>query len=286
MEKIAGRYTKELFYEANNFSRQYYVKLKQSNHKKEILEQEVISVVKKAREKHKNMGSRSLYYHLKIRHIGINKFEKIISDNNLQLKKKRRRIITTDGYKDARDVNLISGLTLTDINQAISGDITYFIITGKTYYIYTLKDLYSKRILGLYGSDNMLAVSALQALIQAVKFRGNALNNCIHHTDKGVQYRSALYRAMLGKEGRKMRVSIAENCLENGMAEQLNGVLKTDYLEDNVKNVKDLNRQLRKIKKLINEERPVKALKYKTPVEFENWLENTTFRPKIKLYEF
>ena len=81
-------------------------------------------------------------------------------------------------------------------------------------------------------------------------------------------------------------MSIAENCLQNGMSEQLNGVLKNDYIIKDIKNVADLNKQLKEIKRIINEERPVKELNYKTPVEFEKWLQTTDNPPKIKLYDF
>ncbi len=37
---------------------------------------------------------------------------------------------------------------------------------------------------------------------------------------------------------------------------------------------------------MINEEKPVKELNYKTPVEFEKWLDTTNDPPKLKLYDF
>ena len=99
------------------------------------------------------MGSRVMYYQLKIDHIGINKFEKIVAEQGLTIKIKRKRIITTDGFYEKSDTNLINGLVLNNINQVIAGDITYLILDNKTYYIFTLKDMYSKRIIGLYGSE-------------------------------------------------------------------------------------------------------------------------------------
>jgi putative transposase len=230
------------------------------------------------------MGSRTMYHQLKIDYIGINKFEKIVSKNGLTIQQKRKRIITTDGFYEKCDTNLINGLTLTRINQVIAGDITYLILKDKTFYIFTLKDMYSKRIIGLYGSDNMLAMNAIITLKQAIKLRGAEINNCIHHSDAGSQYKSKAYKSMLVNN--KIAMSIAENCLQNGMSEQLNGVLKNDYIIKDIKNVADLNKQLKEIKRLINEEKPVKELNYKTPVEFEKWLDTTNNPPKIKLYDF
>lgn len=248
------------------------------------MEKSIISKVQKARKKHKNMGARLLYYHLNIKEIGINKFEKIVSNYGLSVKIKRKRIITTDGLYEKSDKNLINGMRLENINQVIAGDITYLILKETTYYIFTLKDMYSKRIIGLYGSDNMKAINAMNTLKQAVRLRGKTIKECIHHTDAGSQYKSNIYKKML--KDNEMKMSIAENCLQNGMAEQLNGVLKNDYLPKNVKDVKDLNKQLEEIKRLINEQKPVKELGYRTPVAFEKWIQTANERPVVDLFDF
>jgi putative transposase len=230
------------------------------------------------------MGSRVMYHQLKIDHIGINKFEKIVSEQGLTIKTKRRRIVTTDGFYEKSDTNLINGLVLNNINQVIAGVITYLILNDKTYYIFTLKDMYSKRIIGLYGSDSMMATNAIITLKQAIKLRGKSISNCIHHSDAGSQYKSKAYKNTLNKN--QIKMSIAENCLQNGMAEQLNGILKNDYIVKNIKNVNDLNKQLIEIKRLINEEKPVKELQYKTPIEFEQWIGNTSNTIEMELYDF
>ncbi|WP_243389480.1 IS3 family transposase [Flavobacterium branchiophilum] len=281
---MAERFSKEEFFRANGFSRQFLYKKKKSSIKREEIEESTILKVKEVRKKHRRMGSRTMYHQLKIDYMGINKFEKIVSKNGLTIQQKRKRIITTDGFYEKCDTNLINGLTLNNINQVIAGDITYLILKDKTYYIFTLKDMYSKRIIGLYGSDNMLAMNAIMTLKQAIKLRGVEINNCIHHSDAGSQYKSNEYKNMLIKH--QIKMSKAENCLQNGMSEQLNGVLKNDYIIKDIKNLADLNKQLKEIKRLFNEERPVKELNYKTPVEFEKWLHTTNNPPKMKLYDF
>lgn len=230
------------------------------------------------------MGSRVMFYKLKIKEVGVNKFEKIVSESGLSLVKRRKRIVTTNGVYEKSDINLINGKQLNNINQVIAGDITYLILNDKNYYIFTLKDMYSKRIVGLYGSNSMLAINALNTFKQARKLRGDTIKDCIHHSDAGSQYKSKLYKKALTKM--KMPMSIAENCLQNGMAEQLNGVLKNDYLDREIKDVKTLNKELERVKYLINYERPVKELGYRTPAEFEDWLHSQETTPVIKLYDF
>lgn len=80
--------------------------------------------------------------------------------------------------------------------------------------------------------ENMYAVNALKLLTELSKLRGDNIFGCIHHTDGGSQYKAHIYKKMLNKL--KMKQSIAENCLQNGMAEQLNGLIKNGYLFDKI----------------------------------------------------
>ncbi|MDD2635727.1 MAG: DDE-type integrase/transposase/recombinase [Bacteroidales bacterium] len=253
---------------------------------KDCIENSIIDVILNERKTYKRLGGRRMFFKLNVKTVGINKFEKIMSANNLGVKIRKRRIKTTQGVHEETDRNLINGLELNDINQVIAGDITYLILANKTFYIYTLKDMYSKRIIGLHASNNLFAISALIALIQGCKLRRKSIYNCIHHTDAGSQYKSKIYRKKI--KDNKLRQSIAENCLENGMAEQLNGMIKNDYLPDKIKSVEELNRVLVKIKNALNNEIPIKALGYKTPVQFEDKIKNIPKdqRLVIKLHDF
>lgn len=209
-----------------------------------------------------------------------------MSDLGLAQKQKKKWIKTTISVKHQYP-NLINGIELSEINYVVAGDITYYHTGGQQYYIFTLKDLYSKRVLGLYGSKNMYAECALEAFKQMRKERREDLRGMIHHTDAGSQYLSKIYKAELAKNG--IQISVAKNCLENGSAEQLNGVIKNDYLDSyDIRNENKLNKVLQEIKRLINEEKPVELLDYRTPIEFEKYIEGLSKgnRPKVKLYDF
>jgi len=236
------------------------------------------------------MGSRPLYYAARISEIGsvgITKFERMLSELRLVQEAKKKWVRTTIPVKHQYP-NLINGKQLSSINEVVSGDITYYYSGIDLYYVFTLKDMYSKRVLGLRGSKHMRKESALEVLDQMLALRrGDDIEGMIHHTDAGSQYLSFLYKEEL--IANKIQISIAKNCLENGSAEQLNGVIKNDYLINyEIKNEKHLNKVLQEIKKLINEERPVAALGYRTPVEFENYIKNLSKeqRPKVDLYDF
>jgi len=280
----------EQIYEAVGISRQAYYKGKKKSKEKEETQAMVVQKVEQVRLKHKKMGSRLLYTAAQISEIkgvGITKFEKLMSELNLVQKLNRKWVITTIPVKHQYP-NLINGLVLQSPSKVVVGDITYYHTEGNRYYIFTLKDMYSKRVLGLYGSDNMKKEIALAALAQMFEVRSEEeLAGLIHHTDAGTQYLSNAYKEELRKK--RIQISVAKNCLQNGAAEQLNGVVKNDYLDNYViKNTRELNKALEEIKDLINREKPVAALKYKTPIEFEEYILGISEekRPKVELYNF
>lgn len=259
--------------QVTGISRQAYHKHFKREQEKDFATAQLVDEVAHARTTldYRKMGARPLYYALGINKVGINKFEQLLSSHGLNVVVKRNLKKTTNGLRWEEDINKIKNTSIADINKVILGDITYLPVQGTFYYIYTLKDAYSKRIVGLYGASTLEAVNAEKCLKQAIRLRGaKALKGCIHHSDAGIQYKSNLYR----KRAKYLNWSIAANCLENGMAEQLNFILKDHFLEgEKIKNVKQLNILLNKIKKIINEKRPVKQLGYKTPVAFEKAIE-------------
>ena len=217
-----------MLYKIAGFSRQGFFKQSKRVQINIDLDKSIMDKVVKVRVRHKRMGSRQIHYTAAITEIGITKFEQWMSRQNMTVPIRKRRIITTQSGTDPKLPNLINGLELNDINQVIAGDITYYQVREKLYYIFTLKDMYSKRIVGLYGNDNMKAENALKALNQMLKLRAKEnVTSMIHHTDGGGQYKALKYIASLEKS--KILRSMAGNCLENGLAEQLNGVLKNDY---------------------------------------------------------
>lgn len=271
---MKGLYFQKELFEVAGISKQAFYQHQHQLGRKKHTEQQILQIIRDARSQweYRKMGSRPLYYALGIDQVGINRFEKLISVNGLGVGVKHKWIRTTESYYDQDDKNFIKGLQIRDINRVILGDITYFFVADQLYYIFTLKDAYSKMIVGLYGSQTMKATSARACLLQAIKLRGaKNLVDCIHHTDGGKQYKSKLYRSTASY----LKWSIAANCLENGMAEQLNFILKNHYLaEQKIKNVKQLNYILRKVKQFLNEEVPVKNLKYRTPVAFEHYIQS------------
>lgn len=231
-------------------------------------------------------GSRSLYFNLNIKEVfgvGINQFEQKMAELSLTLRPLRTRVVTTQSSIQSWNYsNLTQGLEVDGINQVVVGDLTYVIVDVHRYYLFCLTDVYSARIVGWSLATDMKADKAIEALRMFMSVRGKpVLKNCIHHTDGGGQYFSKVYLNLLNDLG--MQISRAENCLENGHAEQKNGFIK-HHLLPNVKGktLISVQRQVAKLIDYYNNHRKQEGLGWLSPKAFEEGL----IRRNLKLHNF
>lgn len=241
-------------------------------------------------DKDRRAGARSLYYNLAIKKkydLGVNKFEHLLSKYGLNVVPLKVQVVTTQSSLQSWNYdNLLNGLTINNINQAVVGDITYINIGKIVYYLFCLTDIYSARIVGYCCSKRMRSIEAKQALDQWIKLRKTkVLKDCIHHTDGGKQYFSKLYLQTTKPLG--IRTSVASNCLENGYAEQRNALLKYHLIPTIDTSSEHLFlKELKRVFYFYNHKRKQKALNWKTPVEYEQYIMGLPQTPKKQLYHF
>jgi hypothetical protein len=228
-------------------------------------------LIEQIRKDHPTMNSVAMYYKINPVSIGRDRFLRICKEYGFTTKRKTSGRRTTDSTGVIRFPNLLEGLKLNRINQAFSSDITYYEISGCYYYITFVMDCYSRRILGWNVSSRLLTEhTTLPALKQAIKTRkGSIREGVIFHSDGGGQYYDKNFLKLTSKHG--FANSMCEYAYENGKAERLNGVIKNNYLKyARINTLEDLIREVDLAVKKYNHEKPHKALKYLTPVEFEN----------------
>lgn len=265
-------------------SRQAYYKRLQMRSTKEDLYQSLEQKVQQNRGVKSRAGLRSIFYKEGLSSLlGVNQFEQEMSSRGYALKPYKSFIKTTDssGHYNKFD-NLISGIEINNENRVIVGDITYYQNKGDLYYIFQFQDYYTLEIKGLLGSKNMEGINAEKCLRQVFAYNKQHKYNhlLILHTDPGSQYRSNNFIKMLNRA--QIRPSHARNCLENGLSERANGIVKNEYLIDyQIKNENHLNTVLKQIKYQANNIWPSKTLGYKTPKEYAHWVRemNAADRP-------
>ena len=277
-------------YAIAGISKQAFYKSLKAEEINAILRFKVEDIVKDVRRDHPRMGSRPMYYKLRIKEMGINKFEKIVRESGLGVRQKKRRMMTTQSDPNHNHYpNLTYGMMLNGINQLWVSDITYWPSTDETFFITLMQDVYSRRILGYHADDNMYAENNLKVLEQSMELRGinKYQEELIHHSDKGSQYTCKEYEKRL--KTAEIDISRARNSLENPYAERLNGIIKNDYLAyEQIYNLSSLFKSLEKVVWLYNNQRPHSELEYMTPIEFENQITKigSTKRKIMILYDF
>lgn len=163
----------------------------------------------------------------------------------------------------------------TRLNQLWVGDITYIPITRiKFGYLAVLMDRFSRRIVGWKLGKDMTDQLVIASLRQAIKERKPA-TELIHHSDRGGQYASTRYRAILRRAAMKQSMSRAGDCYDNAFMESCFGTIKTELEMTEYKNHAEAIREIRSYITYYNFERKHSAIGYRTPNQFEQTLNKT-----------
>ncbi len=164
--------------------------------------------------------------------LGRDKFFDILRNKKLLVKRRKKYVYTTDSFHRFRVYkNALKNKLLTTPHQALVSDITYLRVSGGFVYLFLITDAYSRKITGWSLSESLSIEGAVEALKMAIK-QCPKIDDVIHHSDRGIQYCSNAYVALLKKH--KMIISMTEenHCYENAMAERVNGILKDEFMLD------------------------------------------------------
>jgi putative transposase len=112
-------------------------------------------------------------------------------------------------------------------NQKYVGDITYLWTDEGWLYLATVIDLYSRLVVGWAMSERMTAQLTCDALKMALWRRGMP-TGVIVHSDRGSQYCSGAYQALLNEHGLICSMSGKGNCYDNACAESFFHTLKVE----------------------------------------------------------
>jgi transposase InsO family protein len=130
--------------------------------------------------------------------------------------------------------------------------------------------------------------NAIRMLREVEKIRQTTdLRGCILHSDNGSQFDSKDFLANLERLG--VQVSRATSCEQNGSCEQMHHIVKNMYLRHfGIRTFEELVIACRKTKRLMNEQRAVEQLGYRTVQEFEQYILTLgpSQRPKKEMHDF
>lgn len=228
---------------------------------------------------HPRIGGRKLYHLLKedIGRMGLkmgrDKFFKLLYSAGLLVQRKRKYVVTTQSFmRYSQFKDHFNGKVWAAAHQAWVSDITYIRVGDTFRYLFLITDAYSRKIVGWFLGNTLEAKWASEALKMAIRQYPDP-KGLVHHSDRGFQYCSKQYTALLQQAGIRSSMGEAGNCYDNAMAERVNGTLKYEYLLDAT--FSSLAEALSAVKHAVvsyNEKRPHMSLGMSKPNEVHKGL--------------
>jgi putative transposase len=224
-----------------------------------------------------SLGSRTLMENLQAEGftIGRDKVRRLMKILKLTVKQKRKYKITTHSkhrFPVAHNV-LNRQFSPQAPNQAWGTDITYLWTQEGWLYLAVVIDLYSRRVVGWSMDSRMTKALVIRALLMAANLR-NPPPGLIHHSDRGSQYASHAYQAVLKQYGMIASMSRKGNCWDNAPVERFFSSLKREWTGDQL--YKTRQAAIADVREYVavyyNAMRLHSTLGYKTPMDYEKGL--------------
>jgi transposase InsO family protein len=196
---------------------------------------------------------------------------RIMREDNLLAIRYRKYILTTNSQHDCPVyLNLAARMTLTGVNQLWVADITYIQLRAEFVFLAVVIDRYSRKAIGWALARSLTAQVAVRALQQAIG-RRQPPPGVVHHSDRGTQYASAEYMAILDANQMTPSMSRPANPYDNAACESFMKTLKQEEIYCNrYADYSELSDHLEEfIDTYYNRLRLHSALGYRTPEEFE-----------------
>jgi transposase InsO family protein len=168
---------------------------------------------------------------------------------------------------------LLEGVEVTRPNQVWVGDITYVDLPKQFAYLAMLMDLCSRKIIGWALDVNMTEDLVIDALRPAIVSR-QPPPRLIHHTDRGGQYASTTYRAILKRAQMQQSMSRAGDCYDNAFMESCFGTIKTEMEMTSYESLAHARREIEEYVNYYNAIRRHSSIGYNSPTSFEQARQN------------
>ncbi len=164
----------------------------------------------------------------------------------------------------------LNGAGPSSVDQVWVGDLTYIKIGKRYWFMAAIMDAFSRRLIGWSISKRRNTKLTERALLHAIRKRQPA-RGLIFHSDRGVEYCSYRYHAVMNRHGIVHSVNRPGCCQYNAEIESFFHTLKGELIRKrNIRNGRDLRNIVRGyIVHFYNRKRLHSSLNYCSPLEYE-----------------
>lgn len=163
--------------------------------------------------------------------VGAHRIARIRRDAGIWCVQRRRFKATTDsGHRLPVAPNLLPPIiSIREPGRVWVGDITYIPTDEGWLYLSAIADLYTRELVGWAMDSRMGRDLPIRALRMAW-WRKKPAPGLLHHSDRGCQYASYDYQAVLKDFGMRASMSGRGNCYDNAAAESFFATLKKELV--------------------------------------------------------
>ncbi len=226
------------------------------------------------REVHETYGSPRMHAELRARGLpcNIKRVARLMRLYHLRAHHKRKYRVTTkvNPKWPVAPNQLAQHFQASAPNEKWVGDITYVWTREGWLYLAVVMDLYSRRIVGWALASTQATTLVIAALHMAIG-RRQPPAGLLHHSDRGSQYASIQYQAVLQARHFTVSMSSTGNCFDNAAMESFFGTLKVERIHRQHYLTRDQAQQdiVSYIEGFYNVTRRHSTWGYRSPCEFE-----------------
>lgn len=261
------------------YSRQAWYQASSRQEEQACGNHEILEFVRELREEQPRIGGKKLHKMLKETEEladlskGRDSFFTLLRENGLLIRQRKKyRPATTNGDGQSIYPDFRKDMTVSQINQLWSSDITYIRLRNNDGFAYAtfVVDEYSHLIVGYSLTRGMSAEEVRSSLERAVESqlggRSHFDGQLTFHSDRGSQFKSAHFQKFHTQY--KIRKSMCEQgkSSENPVSERLNGIIKHELLiEEEFDSFDHAQEAIKRAVWIYNHKRPHNSIGLMTP---------------------